>query len=607
MKRILKWFGLILLFVLVIATALALHTWYSKPLAISWFYNRVFMQFAIDNPELLTQLRILEQVGIHSHNAKLGDSSLAHEDKVFAKLMSDEAMLRSYDTSNFKGQDKLSYDILAYFLANQIRGAPFRFHNYPVNQLFGVQSNLPNLMTQSQQVNNATDAEDYIARIGEFPRKMAQVIEGVKFRESKGIVPPKLTVEKVIEQVKEFMLPGAVGNPITVSFKEKIGKIPAEKMNEATRAALIARVEQGVAASVLPAYNQLNAYMETLRPKATKNDGVWALPDGEKYYQYEIESNTTTTMKADEIHQIGLKEVARIGAEMDRILTEAGYAEGTRAERMQKLSKSPAQLYPDSEQGRTQILKDYQTIIDEAIAGLDKNFATKPKAVVDVQRIPIFTEKTAPGAYYNGPAMDGSKPGTFFANLRDVGETPKFGMRTLAYHEAVPGHHMQIAIAQELKGLPVFRGIIPFTAYAEGWALYAEQLAWETGYQKNPLDNLGRLQAEMFRAVRLVVDTGMHAKRWTREQAIEYMVANTGMPEGEVVTEIERYLVMPGQALAYKVGMLKILELRERAKNSLGAKFDIREFHDAVLTNGSMPLSVLENVVDAYIAGKKAA
>jgi uncharacterized protein (DUF885 family) len=607
MKRTLKWLGLILLTLLVVATALGVHTWYSKPLAISWFYNRVFMQFAIDNPELLTQLRMLEQVGIHSHNAKLGDSSLAHEDKVFAKLVSDEAMLRSYDTSSFKGQDKLSYDILAYFLGNQVRGEPWRFHNYPVNQLFGVQSNLPNLMTESQQVNNATDAEDYIARIGEFPRKMAQVIEGVKFRESKGIIPPKLTVEKVIEQVKGFLAPGVAGNPIVISFKDKISKIAADKMNETTRAALIGRVEQGVGASVLPAYNQLNQYMETLRPKATKNDGVWALPDGDKYYQYEIESNTTTTMKADEIHQIGLKEVARIGAEMDRILTEAGYTEGTRAERIQKLSKSPAQLYPDSEEGRAQILKDYQSIIDEMIAGLDKNFATKPKALVDVKRVPVFTEKTAPGAYYNGPPMDGSKPGTFFANLRDVAETPKFGMRTLAYHEAVPGHHMQIAIAQELKGLPVFRGIIPFTAYAEGWALYAEQFAWETGYQKNPLDNLGRLQAEMFRAVRLVVDTGMHAKRWTREQAIEYMMANTGMPEGEVVTEIERYLVMPGQALAYKVGMLKILELRERAKTALGAKFDIREFHDAVLTNGSMPLSVLENVIDAYIAGKKGA
>lgn len=607
MQRTLKWFALILLGLLLIVAVLAAHTWYSKPLMIGWFYNRVFMQFAIDNPELLTQLRILEQVGIRSHNAKLSDSSIAYGDKVLAKLMADEATLRSYDTRDFKGQDKISYDILAYFLGNQVQGSLWRFHNYPVNQLFGVQSELPNLMTQAQQVNDAKDAENYIARLGEFPRKIEQVIESVKFRESKGIIPPKFAVEKVIEQVKGFVAPGAVGNPIFISFKEKIGKIPAEKMDDAARTAFIARVEQAVASSVLPAYNQLNAYLEILRPKALRNDGVWALPDGDKYYQYAIESNTTTTMKADEIHQIGLKEVARIGVEMDRILAESGYTEGSRAERIQKLAKSPEQLYPDTDDGRAQILKDYQLIIDEVIGGLDKSFATKPKAVVEVKRVPVFTEKTAPGAYYNSPPMDNSKPGTFFANLRDVAETPKFGMRTLAYHEAVPGHHMQIAIAQELKGLPVFRGIVPFTAYAEGWALYAERLAWETGYEKNPLDNLGRLRAEMFRAVRLVVDTGMHSKRWTREQAIDYMVANTGMPEGEVVAEIERYLVMPGQALAYKVGMLKILELRERAKTALGTKFDIREFHDAVLTNGSMPMSVLENVVDAYIAQKKAA
>ncbi len=607
MKRTLKWFALILLGLMLIVAALAAHTWYSKPLMIGWFYNRVFMQFAIDNPELLTQLRILEQVGIRSHNAKLSDSSIAYADKVFAKLMADEATLRSYDTRDFKGQDKISYDILAYFLGNQVRGNPWRFHNYPVNQLFGVQSELPNLMTQAQQVNDAKDAENYIARLGEFPRKIEQVIESVKFRESKGIIPPKFAVEKVIEQVKGFVAPGAVGNPIAISFKEKIGKIPADKMDDAARTAFIARVEQAVASSVLPAYNQLNAYLEILRPKALRNDGVWALPDGDKFYQYAIESNTTTTMKADEIHQIGLQEVTRIGVEMDQILAESGYTEGSRAERMQKLAKSPEQLYPDTDDGRVQILKGYQSIIDEVIGGLDKSFATKPKAVVEVKRVPVFTEKTAPGAYYNSPPMDNSKPGTFYANLRDVAETPKFGMRTLAYHETVPGHHMQIAIAQELKGLPVFRNIVPFTAYAEGWALYAERLAWETGYEKNPLDNLGRLRAEMFRAVHLVVDTGMHSKRWTREQAIDYMVANTGMPEGEVISEIERYLVMPGQALAYKVGMLKILELRERAKTALGTKFDIREFHDAVLTNGSMPMSVLENVVDAYIAQKKAA
>ena len=292
---------------------------------------------------------------------------------------------------------------------------------------------------------------------------------------------------------------------------------------------------------------------------------------------------------------------------MDRILTGAGYTEGTRGERMRKLATSPAQLYPDSDEGRAEILADYQAIIDDVTAGLDAYFATKPKAKVAVKRVPPFAEKTAPGAYYYPPPLDASRPGTFFANLRDVSETPKYGMRTLAYHEAVPGHHLQIAIARELTGLPIFRSVVPFTAFAEGWALYAEQLAWEAGYEKNPLDNLGRLQAEMFRSVRLVVDTGLHSKRWTREQAIDYMMTNAGMPEAAVVTEIERYLVNPGQALAYKVGMIKILELRERAKTALGSKFDIREFHDEVLRNGAMPLPVLERVIDAYLARKKAA
>ncbi|MEQ1519504.1 MAG: DUF885 domain-containing protein, partial [Usitatibacteraceae bacterium] len=242
---------------------------------------------------------------------------------------------------------------------------------------------------------------------------------------------------------------------------------------------------------------------------------------------------------------------------------------------------------------------------EEISAGLDPYFGIKPKAKVEVRRVPALSEKTSPFAYYNGPAFDGSKPGVFYANLRKVDEIPKFGMRTLAYHEAVPGHHLQTAIAQELKGLPIFRNVIPFTSYNEGWGLYAERLAWEIGYEKNPLDNLGRLQAEMFRAVRLVVDTGIHAKRWTREQAIEYMITNTGMPEIEVIAEIERYFVMPGQALAYKVGMIKILQLREKAKQELGAKFSLRDFHDTVLKNGSMPLAVLERVVDEYIAAAK--
>ena len=605
MKRVFKWIGFIVLSLLLLAAALAAHTWNAKPVSINWFYTRVFAQFALHNPELLTRLRMLEQVGIRGHNAKLGDASPAETEKTFARLKSDYATLKSYDTSSYTGQDRLSFDILENFLGTQLRGEPFRYHNFPVNQLFGIQSELPNLMTNTQQVNDATDAEHYLARLGQFPRVMDQVIESVALRASKNIIPPKFVIEKVSEQIKTFVATSAADNALTVALKAKLAKLPADKMDQATRDGFVKRAEESVATNVIPAYKKLGSYIETLRAKALRNDGAWSLPDGDKYYQHQIEMMTTTTMKADDLHQLGFAEVTRIGAEMDKILDDEGYKQPTRAARLTALSTSPSQIYPDSDEGRVQVLKDYTAIIEEISAGLDPYFGIKPKAKVVVERVPALSEKTSAFAYYNGPAFDGSKPGVFYVNLRKVEEIAKFGMHTLAYHEAVPGHHLQIAIAQELKGLPIFRSVVPYTAYAEGWALYAERLAWEAGFEKNPLDNLGRLQAEIFRAVRLVVDTGIHAKRWTREQAIEYMLANTGMPEAEVIAEIERYYVMPGQALAYKVGMMKILALREKAKQSLGPKFNLRDFHDAVLKNGAMPLEVLERVVDEYIAAKK--
>lgn len=602
--RILKWLALALIALLLAGAGLAAQTWFGKPLSIDWFYNRVFLQFALDSPELLTSLRILEPAGLRGHNAKLDDASLAHEDEQLAKLKADYATFKRYNSSQMTGQDRLSYDIFDYFTSVQIKGEPWRFHNHPVSQLFGMHSNLPNMMTQTQQVNDATDAEHYIARLGEYPRRFAQTIEGIKLRESKGIVPPKFAVDKVLNQIDEFLKPGAAGNTLVVSLKEKLDKIPSDKLGADAKTALLARAEAAVKVSVMPVYASLRQTFEALKTKATRNDGAWALPEGDKYYQYRIEQETTTSMTADQIHQLGLAEVARLRAEMDAALKQAGYAQGTIAQRINTMSKTPEQQYADSADGRAQILKDYQLIVDEVAARLDEKFSIKPRAKMEVRRVPEFSEVGAPGAYYQQPPMDGSKPGVFFANLHDVKETPKFGMRTLAYHEGIPGHHMQIAIAQEVPGLPIFRSVIPFTAYAEGWALYAEQLAWEMGLESKPLDNLGRLQSEMFRAVRLVVDTGLHAKRWTREQAISYMIENTGMSEGEVVTEIERYIVDPGQALAYKVGMLKILELRERAKTQLGAKFDIRDFHDEVLRNGGMPLTVLERVINDYIKRK---
>lgn len=605
-KRWLKWGAALIAAALLATGALALHTWYAKPLSINWFYTRAFLRFALDNPELLTSLRLFEPLGIRGHNAKLADASIAKGDATFALFRDELATLKRYDVSALTGQDRISYDIFAYYVTDQVAHERWRFHDFPVNQGAGVQVELPNLMTQQQQIHDATDAEHFIERLNAYPRKFAQVIEGLKLRESKGMLPPKFTVDKVLDQLNKFAAPGIAGNVLTVSFREKLAKVPANRIDAEARNALIARVEKAVSDSVLPAYATLRAYFETLRAKAIHNHGAWAQPDGAAYYQHRIESNTTTTMTAPQIHALGLKEVERVGREMDAILTAAGYSQGSRAQKIAQLAASPSQGYPDSDAGRKQILKDFQSIIDEITAGLDPYFKTKPKAAVVVKRMPEFTEAGTSGAYYGSPPMDGSAPGTFYANLRDVKEVPRFGMRTLAYHEAVPGHHLQTAIAQELTGLPIFRSLVPFTAYDEGWALYAEHLAWEMGYQKDPINNLGRLRDEMLRAVRLVVDTGIHHERWTREQAIDYMLRETGMSEAEVVTEIERYFLDPGQALAYKVGMLKILELRERAKAELGAKFDIREFHDAVLVNGGMPLAVLERVINDYIAKQKA-
>ncbi|MDX2219101.1 MAG: DUF885 domain-containing protein [Burkholderiales bacterium] len=606
MKRVLKWIGIVLLTVILLAAGLAAHTWYAKPLSINWYYTRVFAQFALTNNELLTQLRMLEGIGLRGHNAKLDDASPAETERTAARSRAFLDTLRSYDASGFTGQDKLSYDILDYFLASQVKGEPWRYHNFPVNQLFGIQSELPNMMTTAQQVNDATDAEHYLARLAQYPRKFDEIIESMKYREERKILPPRFVVEKVGDQIREFIATGAPNNALVTTFRDKLDKIPADKMDAARKAELVKQAEDSVAANVLPAYTKLGAYMDSLKNKATENRGAWSLPDGDKYYEYVIEAQTTTRMKADELHALGLAEVARIGAEMDAILDAAGYKQPTRAARIAALAKSPSQVYPATDAGRAQVLKDYQAIIDEIDAKVETMVTRRPAARVVVERVPAMAEKSSAFAYYNGPAMDGSKPGVFFVNLRKPDEIAKFGMRTLAYHEAIPGHHLQIATAHELKDLPIFRRLVPFTAYSEGWALYAEKLAWELGYQKDPFDNLGRLQAEMFRAVRLVVDTGIHSQRWTREQAIEYMIANTGMPEVEVVAEIERYFVNPGQALAYKVGMIKILQLREKAKAALGQKFDLREFHDAVLGNGAMPLEVLERVIDDYVARKKA-
>lgn len=605
MRTALRWGVRLVLLVVLLAALLLVNLIWFKPVFIRVFFDRVFIEFGLDNPEMMSGMRMVPS-SISWFDDDLADASPAKEEQTFAKLKADLATLRRYDRAALDADNQLNYDILDYFLAMQVAGEPYRFHNYPLNQLFGVQNDLPTFMATQHQVTDTTSAENYIARLDKFGTKFDQVLEGLAIREQRGILPPKFVVEKVLAEMRNFVAASPQENILSTSFVDKLQKIAPEAMDEAERETLKARVAASIGERVYPAYGKFIAYYETLLPKVTENNGVWALPDGAAYYAHEVRNHTTTDMTPEQVHALGLSEVARIEVEMDAILRGQGLAEGSIGARVQQIATRPDQLYPDTDAGRAQIIADFQAIIDEIDAGLGPYFNVRPKAGVTVERVPAFREKTAPGAYYNPPAFDGSRPGTFFINLRNTAEVARFSMRTLAYHEGIPGHHFQTTIQQELTGVPIFRTVLPFTAFSEGWALYTERLAWEIGFQKNPLDDLGRLQAEMFRAVRLVVDTGLHDKRWTREQAIAYMLEKTGMPETDVVAEIERYLVMPGQALAYKVGMNDILAQRERAKAELGEKFDLARFHDVVLTGGDLPLMLLRQRIDAFIAQERA-
>jgi uncharacterized protein (DUF885 family) len=603
-RRILKWtLRIVALLVILLAIFLVNLIWF-RPWSLNFFYEKVFAQVLFEEPELLSSLGLVERFGITGHNGKLGDASPAHQQHYFDRAKKNLEDLHSYPLEKQNASQQLSTHILEWFISREIEGEKYQWHNYPVNQLFGVQNEFPSFMANTHRLLAPRDCEYYRQRLNAVGTKFDQLLESLKVREQKGVLPPRFVVEKVLLEMNNFVAQPASENILATSFKTRVAKI--DGMTDEQRVAFQKKIETAITDRVYPAYHKLIDYFTALLPKTTTDDGVWKLPDGEAFYAYALRKNTTTTLKPEEVHDLGLREVARIEGEMRTLLDANGYTGRPIGDAMDALAKDPRFLFPNDDKGRADVLAEYKRLIDDAIERCRLLFATVPKAKIEVQRVPVFKQATSAGAYYNGASMDGTRPGIFYANLRDMNELPKWGMRTLAYHEGVPGHHWQIATAQELKGLPQFRKLIPFTAYQEGWALYTEWLAKEAGwYEGDPFGDLGRLQAELFRAVRLVVDTGIHAKRWPREQAIAYMREKTGMGEKEVTAEIERYIVNPGQACAYKVGMLKIQELRKRAQTELGAKFDQRQFHDVVLKNGALPLEILEEQVVAYIQRTK--
>ena len=600
MSRRLQWLGGFIGLAVLLAVGLALQSWYFRPLFIGIFFERAFIEFVLQDPEAVSSLGVFEQLGYKGFDGMLTDVSPAHERKLAKMARDDLATLHGYERSSLSPSHQLSYDVLEWFLQDLVEGQRWLFHDYPINQLFGVQSSTADFMVQIHPIRDRRDVRNYISRLNAFETKFGQLLEGVRLREAQGVVPPKFVIERVLVEMRAFIAMPARENILYVNLRDKMYRVAS--VPAADRTKLLAEAEVAIQQKVYPAYGRLIEFFATLQPKVTEDYGVWKLPEGDGYYDHLIRSHTTTSLDAEEVHGIGLAEVARIEKELDGVLRSQGLPDGTIAERVARLNDNPRLQYSNDGVGRDACIADYQRYIDEMVRGLTPDFASAPQLNIKVRRVPQFKEATAPAAYADTGSLDGSRHGVFYVNLRDMRDIHKYEMRTLAYHEAVPGHQLQGVIAQRLTGVPTFRKILPFSAYDEGWAVYAERLGWEMGFENDPLDNFGRLQSEMFRAVRLVVDTGIHRKHWTREQAIAYMREKTGMGESEVVSEIERYFVMPGQALAYKIGMLKILELRAHAQAQLGSAFDIRQFHAVVLGSGSLPLSILQKQVDTWVA-----
>lgn len=576
-----------------------------KPWTVRGLFTRTFLRFALRGPELLTYLGLLERLGIHGHNARLNDASEAYATKTYAFLKKDLAILRRFRTASLRPLDRVSAAVMEWFLDDQVSGERWRYHDYPVNQMFGVQSSLPDFMMTMHPLRHPADIRNYAKRLERFGIKIDQVLEGLRLREERGCLPPGFMVRRVLAEMRAFIAVTPEKHPLYLNFRKKTEG--GARLKETRQARLAMQVAARIEQIVYPAYRRLIAYFETLEARRNGDHGVWSLPDGDAFYAYVLRSRTTSEYSPEEVHAIGLAEVERIEAAMTGLLREQGLmVTSSPAAALARIAAEERFLYSNDDAGRAACLADYQSYLDQISSRLDGWFDNKPRARLQVERIPEFKEATAPGAYYQPADLSGSRPGVFYANLRDMKEVHKLGMKTLAYHEGIPGHHFQIALAQEQKKLPFFRRNLPFTAYTEGWAMYSEQLAREMGmYDNDPFGLLGSYDSELFRAVRLVVDTGIHYKRWSREQAIDYMKAHSAQAEESIVSEVERYFVMPGQACSYKIGMIKMLQLRTKAREALGSAFSLSDWHRLVLSAGAMPLSILERLVDEYIEDRR--
>jgi uncharacterized protein (DUF885 family) len=564
------------------------------------FLEKIFDQALDDSPQLVTGLG-LDKGERSQAKFKLDDGSLAEKARAKALNTAQLAELKAIDRSQLSGMPGVNYDSVLFNLetaeaANQRfdygylgAGVP-----YMISQLSGSYQSTPDWLDNQHRIETKEDADAYLSRLADFGAIIDQEVDRARKDIGAGVIPPDFIIARALPQMQGMLVaPEASGLVTSVARRAKDKGIAGDYAGQAAKI---------YAEKVGPALERQVALFKETQGKAWHDAGVWRQPDGEAYYEQALHGSTTTRLSAEEVHNIGLEQAKALQSRADVLLRGEGLTKGSVGERIQALYKDKRYHYPNTDPGKEKLIADLMEMVAATTKRLPEYFDALPKAPLQIKRVPKTIEAAAPGGYYNQPSLDGSRPGIYWINLRDTAEYPKWALPTLTYHEGVPGHHLQLSLQQEAD-LPMIRRATFLSAYGEGWALYAEELAREMGvYDGDPRGEIGYIQAALFRAARLVVDTGMHAKHWSREKAIETMSAISGTPTTASTTEIERYVVWPGQACSYMVGKLEWLRLRAKAKSAMGASFDIRKFHDAGLLSGAMPLTVLEAVVDQYIA-----
>jgi uncharacterized protein (DUF885 family) len=564
------------------------------------FLDEAFDRQIANNPQALTAL------GIKRHYDRLNDYTDAEAERQLRLAESQLAQMKAqFDLARLSPAGQLSYRLFEDNVERARQGFRWRTHAFPISTNSSPAGAIPVFLINQHRIDSVEDAEAYIARLRETERVMGEISANVRRQAELGIVPPRFIFAPVRADARAVLqgAPFTVGPDSTLlaDFRTKVGRL---QVGDDVKARLIADGSAALTGEFRRGFDKMFATLDGIEPRATGNNGAWSLPDGEAFYADRLRINTTTELSADEIHEIGLREVARIHAEMERIKTQVGF-QGTLQQFFRHVIENPEYKYPNTAEGREQYLADARAFIDQVMAVAPQWFRRLPQAPLEVRAVEAWRQDTAPVAFYNRPTPDGSRPGIYYVNLADMNQVLKPQIEAISYHEGAPGHHFQSALAQELPDVPKFRRFGGYTAYGEGWGLYAEALGKEMGFYQDPMSEFGMYSTALWRAIRLVTDTGLHSRRWTREQAIDYFHANGLLSERDATKEVERYILNPGQATAYMVGQLKIQELRDRARSALGPRFDIRDFHAVVLENGSVPLDVLERLVDAYIAANR--